>query len=62
MIKLTKRIFVDGFFRYEDIPNECKTYAETIKKFGGKQDWYDKKAHRFTVNGDLYLMEKLKEK
>ena len=62
MIKLTKRIFVDGFFRYEDIPNDCKTYTETIKKFGGKQDWYDKKAHRFTVNGDLYLMEKLKEK
>lgn len=62
MIKLTKRIFVDGFYRYEDISNDCKTYAETIKKFGGKQDWYDKKAHRFTVKGDLYLMEKLKEK
>lgn len=62
MIKLTKRIFVDGFYRYEDIPNDCKTYAETVKTFGGRQDWNDKKAHRFTVNGYLYLMKKLKEK
>ena len=61
MIKVTKRIFVNGFFKYEDIPNDCKTYAETIKKFGGKQDWYDKKTHRFTVNGELYLMEKIKD-
>ena len=35
--------------------------AETVRKFGGKQDWYDKKAHRFTVNGELYLMEKIKD-
>ena len=61
MIKVSKRIYVNGFFEYEDIPNDCKTYAETIKKFGGKQDWYDKKAHRFTVNGELYLMEKIKD-
>ena len=61
MIKVTKRIWVDGFSKFEDVPNDCKTYAETIKKFGGKQDWYDKKTHRFTVNGELYLMEKIKD-
>ena len=62
MIKATKRITVNGRWTYEEISNDCKTYSETIKKFGGKQDWYDKKTHRFTVNGDLYLMEKIKDK
>ena len=62
MIKVKKRITVNGCWDYEEVPNDGKTFAETVRKFGGKQDWYDKKAHRFTVNGDLYLMEKLKEK
>ena len=61
MIKVTKRISAGGFWSYEDVPNDCRTFAETVRKFGGKQDWYDKKAHRFTVNGELYLMEKIKE-
>ena len=30
----------------------------TIKKFNGKQDWYDKQAHQFVANGDLYIMSK----
>lgn len=62
MIKLTKRITVNGFWNYENVPNDCNTYAETVKKFNGKQDWFDKKIHRFTVNGVLYLMEKIKDK
>ena len=62
MIKVVKRITINNCWGYQEVPNDSKTYSETVKKFGGKQDWYDKKAHRFTVNGDLYLMEKLKEK
>lgn len=61
MIKVTKRISAGGFWSYEVVPNDCRTFAETVRKFGGKQDWYDKKAHRFTVNGELYLMEKIKD-
>lgn len=62
MIKVVKRITINNCWGYQEVPNDCKTYSETVKKFGGKQDWYDKKVHRFTVNGDLYLMEKIKEK
>lgn len=58
MIKLFKRITLNGNWALEEVPCNCKTFAETIKLYNGKQDWYDKKAHRFTVNGVLYLMSK----
>ena len=32
MIKVIKRITVNNCWAYEEIPNDCKTYTETIKK------------------------------
>lgn len=58
MIKLTKRITINGCWAYEEVPCNCKTYTETVKLYNGKQDWFDKKAHRFTVDGVLYIMSK----
>jgi hypothetical protein len=60
-IKVTKRITDTnnmGIWTYVEVPNDCTTYSATIKKFNGKQDWYDKQAHQFVANGDLYIMSK----
>lgn len=58
MIKVLKRIDLGCRWGYEEVPNDCKTYSETVKKFGGKQTWYEKKDHCFRVDGVLYLMKK----
>lgn len=57
MIKVFKRIHFGSRWGYEEVPNDCKSYTETVKKFGGKQTWFQKKDHFFTVDGELYLMK-----
>ena len=32
MIKVVKRITINNFWGYQEVPNDCKTYSETERK------------------------------
>lgn len=57
-IKVTHRLFNESTARFEFVhAGVFPSFASAVRHFGGEQNWFDKRWHRFVARGDLYTMQ-----